>query len=236
MHKTFTILLTLGLLMASAVMAGPPPAPPGGAYQGGWGMCPENWENRYGSFEVEGIWRPGHDWVVGYTGECHDPVYIQYEPICLDLWIELYCIQTYHFTHYQWHRRGDQQETVDFYICGTVSSNNQEWVSLVKENQDLDRLHFVADIFGNDHGESDIPIAWHYAWDSFDRLGGETPPEPRDISTWLDIAPGDNGNMTFLIPDPCDHWFCWWGRFIINYHQADGHYQLYMAGCPSPGL
>jgi hypothetical protein len=238
MHKIFTILLALGLLFATAVMAGEPPAPPDGAYQGGWGMCPVNWDNQYGSFgPVFGIWDPGHNWVVNYTGGHNEnPVYIQYDPICLDLWIELYCVQTYAFTQYQWHRIGNQHETVNFYISGTVSSNNAEWVGLTRASQDLDRLYFIEDIFGNDNGEADIPITWHYAWGSYDRLAGETPPLPGAIDNWYAIAPGDNGNMYFFIPNPCDHWFCWWGQFIIYYHQADGHYQLQMAGCPSPGL
>lgn len=237
MIKTLTLLLAFALLLSTSAVAGEPPAHPEGTYQGGWGMCPVNWDDQYGSFgPVFGIWDPGQGWVVGYEGDCNqNPVYIDYAPICLDLWIELYCVQTYEFTHYQWHRIGNEHEIVDFYICGTVSSNNAEWVGLTRASQDLDRLHFIEDVLDRDQGQ-DIPISWHYAWGSYDRLGGEVPPEPGTIETWHAIAPGDNGNMYFCIPDPCDHWFCWWGQFEIIYHQADGHYQLHMAGCPAPGL
>jgi hypothetical protein len=239
MVKPIVYSLAIALLIATSVMADAPPAHPEGTYQAGWGMCPVNWENRYGSFQADGIWRPGHNWVVGYEGDCNQtPIYIQYDPICLDLWIELYCMQTYEFTNYEWHRIGDQHEDVTFYICGIVSSNNPEWVGLVRASQDLDRLHFMGDIFGNDHGESDISIDWHYAWGSYDRPGGETPPDPRNLNNdcWHDICPGNNGNMYFQIPEVCDHWFCWKGEFTIAYHQADGHYQLHMAGCPAPGM
>jgi hypothetical protein len=238
MIKTPILLTIFALLLATSIMADEPPAHPEGTYQGGWGMCPENWENQYGSFgPVFGIWDPGHDWIIDYE-DCNNenPVYIQYAPICLDLWIELYCVQTYQFTNYQWHRIGNQHEVVDFYICGTISSNNPEWVGLTRADQDLDRLHFIEDVFGNNHGEPDIPIEWHYAYGSYDRLGGETPPHPNDIDNWHSICPAQNGNMYFHIDEPCDHWFCWWGQFIIQYHQADGHYQLHMAGCPTPGM
>jgi hypothetical protein len=129
-------------------------------------------------------------------------------------------MQTYQFTHYEWHRIGDRYEDVTFFICGTVSSNNAEWVGLTRASQDLDRLHFIGDVFGSDNGEADIPITWHYAWGNWDPE--DDPPLPGDIHTWYVISPGNNGNMYFYIPESCDHWFCWKGEFTIQYHQADG--------------
>lgn len=232
--KALFSLFIVSLLLFSPVFASPPPA--NGNYHAGWGMNPNNWQTATGQFgPVFGIWQPGHDWVVGYDG-CYNPIYIDYDNITLDLWIELYCLQTYEFTHYQWHRIGNADETINFYICGWISSNNGECVSLMRGNEDLDHLYFREDIFGRTNRGRDIPITWHYAWGSYDRPGGESPPEPGNIGCWHEIVPNDHGNLTFCIPDPCDHWFCFWGQFRIRYHENDGHYQLVMAGCPAPLL
>ena len=236
MSKALFSLLIVGLLLCSPVLADEPPEHEG--YQAGWGMNPNNWESATGQFGPEfGIWDPGHGWVVDYEGGCHNPIYIDYDEITLDLWIELYCIQSYAFTHYQWHRIGNADEWIDFYICGIVHSNNGEWVSLMAGDDDLGFLHFREDIFGRTgptHGR-DIPIIWRYAWDEYDHFN-ETPPQDpaEDIDCWSNIVTPDP-NISFRVPK-CDHWFCFWGRFHIRYHENDGHYQLVMAGCPAPEL
>jgi len=241
--KALFSLFIVGLLLSAPVLAEEPPAHQDyrGVYQGGWGMNPTDWDSTDGiSFNASGIWDPGHEsWVVGYEG-CHhcNPIYIEYAPITLDLWIELYCIQSYAFTHYMWHRIGNADEVINFYICGTVHSNNGEWVSLMAGEDDLGYLHFREDIFGHtgvNYGR-DIPIEWQYAWDEYDHFT-DTPPLPENIpdGDWSGVVT-PNPNITFCIPDPCDHWFCFWGQFHILYHENDGHYQLVMAGCPAPEL
>ncbi len=241
MVKTLFSLLVVGLLLFSPVLADEPPAH--GGYQAGWGMNPNNWQTATGCYNSGiGIYDPHHgggggSWVVGYEDGCNNPIYIQYDNITLDLWIEMYMIQTYCFTQYQWHRIGNQDEYINFYICGTVFSNNGQYIQLMRGDEDLDYLHFREDIFGRTGRGRDIPITWHYAWGAYDHYN-ETPPDCEDIpeGDWHEIVPNQCGNLSFVIPEPCDHWFCFWGQFHLLYHENDGHYGLVMAGCPAPML
>jgi len=239
--KALFPLFIVSLLLFSPVLADEPPAH--GDHHAGWGMNPNPWETATGCFNSGlAIYDPdaglggGNNWVVDYQDGCNNPIYIDYADITLDLWIELYMIQTYCFTQYQWHRIGNADEWIDFYICGIVHSNNGEVVSLMAGDDDLGFLHFREDIFGRTgptHGR-DIPIIWRYAWGSYDHFNEDPPEPPGGINNWSDpVTP--NPNISFCIPK-CDHWFCFWGRFHIRYHENDGHYQLVMAGCPAPEL
>ena len=100
------------ILTSVAVMANATPPPAHGGYQSGWGMNPTNWENESGSFSAMGLYDPnytggGASWVVGWN----PTAYINYAPITLELWIEMYMLLTYEYTSYQWHRLGNSGET-----------------------------------------------------------------------------------------------------------------------------
>jgi hypothetical protein len=231
MKRYFIASMMMIAVLALVVNATPPPA--NGGYLPGWGMNPTNWNNYSGSFTAWGIYDPlvggGNGWVVGY-GIGNAPIYIQYAPITLELWIEMYALQTYHYTSYQWHRLGNAAEHICFTIEGLVQSNNGQYVSLVRGQQDLTNLWFIHDIFdrtGIQYG-SNLPLTWMGRWGRGLIYGSEVQ------WGWELLTPGPD--LTMLIGEPCDHWFQFEGCFDIPYHQADGYYNLTMAGCPAPEL
>ena len=240
----YLLLVILAVTVPALVFAQalyPPPA--NGGYQPGWGMNPTNWQAVSGSFSAWGLYDPlyvggGDAWVVDWT----DPlnvVYIQYAPITLELWIEMYSLQTYQYTSYQWHRLGNQAENICFSITGTIQSNNGQYVSLMKDQQELTNLWFVEDIFGRTtygplppsypYTSADIPLSWQARWGRGLVVGEMVQ------WGWQAVMP-DPDNLTILIDEPCDHWFEFEGCFTIPYHQPDGYYMLEMAGCPAPQM
>jgi hypothetical protein len=242
--KRLVLALMLVAALAFVANATEPPAPPAGygTYLPGWGMTNFNWQDYSGSFSSLGVYDPnylgfGDSWVVGY-GAGGTPMYIAYAPITLDLWIEMYCLQTYHYTSYQWHRLGNALETITFIVEGTLSSNNGQWVSLVGPlmPQTMDKLYFLHNIFG---GQSpappapDItPLTWEGQWGTGLVYGVNV------SVAWGPLTPAGSihQQISMLIPDPSEHWFQFRGTYTIPYHQPDGHYNLTLAGCPAPEL
>jgi len=242
MTRYFVIML-LGITIPALVFATsayPPPA--NGVYNGGWGMNPTNWQTQTGSFSAWGLYDPlyggaGDAWVVSW-----DPTiqYIQYAPIKLELWVEMYCLQTYRYTSYQWHRLGNQYECIEFIIEGTVQSNEAQAVSLKETTYPLTHIYFVEDIFGRvDPGplppgypnpNAHIPLEWFGRWGR-GLTYGEYQVWPENGWQGPMCVPGC---LTMLITEPCDHWFQFKGEFCIPYHQPDGYYRLDLAGCPAP--
>jgi len=234
--KYTLIALVAVLCLATFAMAIPPPANDG--YAAGWGMNPTRWQTATGTFSAWGIYDPlfnnppngGAPWVIGYNGVM--PVYITYAPITLQLWIEMYALQTYQYTSYQWHRLGNLAETICFDITGTCQSNNGQYISLMKGADGLDKLWFRHNIFG---GQSptppaiDLAITWTGSWGR-GLVYGVSP-------TWSGVLVPSPNDLTMLLEDvPFDHWFGFNGCFSIPYNQPDGYYSLTMAGCPAPVL
>ena len=156
---------------------------------------------------------------------------VQYANITLDLYVEMYMIETYACTEYVWHRLGNHSETICFDINGTVASNQALAVSLTRLNEDLNYLYQRSNMFG---GGGNIPITWQY------RFGNNPESMPTTFPTnptgsWTCITPGANGNLTFCVPK-CNHWFQFRGCFDLPYHVDDGHYGLVIGGCPLPSL
>jgi len=236
--------LVLALMMVAMVVlvanATAPPAPPWGAGHEGWGMTWYNWDNVSGTFSSWGLYDPlyppqqGAAWVVGWN----PTAYITYAPITLELWIEMYAQQTYHYTSYQWHRLGNALEQINCIIEGTIQSNNGQYMSLTHGTDPLNFLYFRENVLGGTSpgASANIPILWYGRWGTgLIYEAGQVWPS----SGWNPITPGqygDPGDITMLIPDPCDHWFQFKATFEIAYHQADGYYSLTMAGCPAPVL
>lgn len=230
--KYLIVSIVLISLMAFPALATAPPA--NGAYVGGWGMNPTNWQTATGSFSAWGLYDPaggggGAGWIVGWS-----PItYISYAPITLELWIEMYSLQTYHYTSYQWHRLGDQAEHICFTIEGLCQSNNGQYIILESDGTDpLTHLFFRHNVLGGSSPTPpaiDLPITWQARWGTGSTYGSNVQ------WGWLTPIP-DGENLYVLIPDPCDHWFQFEGCFDIAYHQPDGYYSLTMAGCPAPVL
>ena len=228
----YVIAALLAVCLVGAVYAVPPPANDG--YLGGWGMNPTNWQTTTGSFSAWGIYDPlggggGAPWVVSY-GSGGTPVYINYAPITVELWVEMYAIQAYRYTSYQYHRLGNAAETVCFTIEGTLQSNNGQYVQLMKGADPLNKLYFRHNVLGGltPGASADLPITWAGTWGTGLVYG-------QNIA-WGPLPLTPNPDLTMLIADPCDHWFQFQGCFAIPYHQADGYYSLTMAGCPAPEL
>lgn len=227
-----SILLLFLAIPALAAAANPPPAY--GGYNAGWGMNPNNWQTTTGSFNSGTvIYDPlgplgGNSWVVGYNAGL--PIYLVYTPITMELWVEMYMIQTYQYTSYQWHRIGNTPEHICFYIQGTVESNNGQYVSLTADGVDpLTALKFRENIFGNTTPGptcGDIPITWRTRWGTGLTYGADI------VQDWAMDTP--DPDVTLLIPDPCNHWYQFEGCFDLAYHVCDGYYSLTSAGCPAP--
>ena len=242
-HLILAVMMIAMLAMvANAAALYPPPA--NGAYGPGWGMNPTDWQTTTGSFSSWGLYDPlggggGDPWVVEWLPSI---VYIDYADITLELWIEMYSLQTYHYTSYQWHRRGDggspgNPEQIECIIEGTSQSNNGQSISLTRGTEDLTHLWFVEDIFGRVNGTTiygtDIPISWSGRYGSGLTYGTNFL-WPNTSGDWEPLTPGPD--ITIPNVPLCDHWFQFKGVFELIYHQEDGYYKLTMAGCPAPTL
>jgi hypothetical protein len=228
--RLFTLVILLALM---AMMADATPPPTHGGYQSGWGMNPTNWQSQSGSFSAMGFYDPnytggGGSWAVGWN----PTTYINYAPITLELWIEMYMLLTYEYTSYQWHRLGDAAETITFTIDGTMSSNHYQYVLLLAEaGWDPNYLSFQGNIgVGNDNNVRDqIPITWRGRWGD-GLVVGENIVEDWHFLIWF-------CDVLILAQIPaCDHWFQFEGSFDLLYHEADGYYKLLLSGCPTPAF
>lgn len=227
----------LTILIAAIVFAGTAfaqvPAPPAhGAYPTGWGLNPNNWNSYTGSYN-SGLALYDPTGVLGGLGWHVFPggAPIVYAPITLELWIEMYMMQTYWNTQYQWHRLGDAAETITFTIDGTVSSNEGLWVLCTKASGvDGNLLKFQGNIgVGDNNNMRDIPISWRGRWGMTHTIGTNIM-MPWTALTWS----GDELILDEL--DACDTWFQFEGEFDLLYHEADGYYSLELTGCPAPSL
>lgn len=233
LKKAAFLVAILALVWAGAAWSTPPPAQ--GGYQAGWGMNPTNWQKTTGSFSAWGIYDPvggsgGDPWVVDYSFPGGVPVYIDYADITLELWVEMYALQTYEYTSYQWHRLGDNAETITFVIQGILKSNNGQYVSLMRGAEDLTHLYFREDIFGRtgpDYG-TDIPISWEGRWGEGTVYGSSVQ------WGWEPLTPDGEGDLNIGPIPSCDHWFQFKGSFSLDYHVDDGYYSLVTEGCPAP--
>lgn len=214
--------------------AGSTPVPPAnGAYVAGWGMNPTDWQTATGTYNSGlALYDPdglggGAGWLTGWNAY----TYISYAPITLELWIEMYMIQTYHYTSYQWHRLGNHAETIIFTIDGTVSSNEGCWVLCTKDpSWDPNYMTFVHNIgVGDDRNARDIPLTWRGRWGDGHIIGDNV------VLTWTGLDwVGDE--LILAEVEACDTWFQFEGSFDIEYHEADGYYYCALAGCPAPTL
>jgi len=232
--------LTLAVLAVAfcAFVASAIPPPANGGYLPGWGMNPNPWDATSGNYYAWGIYdplaggNPCFGWVVGYTTPGMAPIYITYADISLELWIEMFMELSYEFTSYQWHRVGENAETISFCIEGVISSNHPQWVCLTEKNpaQPLSHLQFIEDIFGNTgpmYG-TNIAIMWTVEYGTgaipgLNTVYGPTPVQP-------------DPDLCVLIEYPCTHWFRFCGTFCLVEHVADGYYTLIMGGCAYPNL
>jgi len=227
------------ILMAVAVMAmiafatgSTPPPPARSPYAGGWGMNPTRWDSAFGTWSSGlSLYDPnssgGGGWVVGWN----PTTYITYAPITLELWIEMYSIQTYHYTHYQWHRLGDLAENVCFTIEGTLVSNEGCYVLMTADPAfDPNYLNFEHNIgVGDDRNARDIPIVWSGRWGHGLAYGDSL------VLDWTNLS-WNQDELVLAEVTPCNNWFQFRGCFDLVYHEADGYYKLVIAGCPAPGL
>jgi hypothetical protein len=230
------ILAVMMIAMLALVANAQVPEPPAnGTYSGGWGMNPNDWETTTGSYnsgialyKLDPAHPAGNGWLVGW-----DPlVYIDYAPITFELWIEMYMIQTYHYTSYQWHRIGNHAENICALIQGTVKSNEGCWVLCTCDPlvNDPNYLTFQGNMgAGDDRNARDIPVTWEGRWG----LGldyGVDPQMPWTQLTWAD------GELILDELTACDRWFEFRMCFDLLYHEADGYYSLEITGCPAPTL
>jgi hypothetical protein len=232
MLKKLIIGSILLLFLTIPAQATAPPA--NGGYSAGWGMNPTNWNNHSGSWSSGfALYEPtggggfgGAGWLVGWNPY----VYVNYAPITIELWIEMYMIQTYHYTSYQFHRLGNAAEHLCFTIQGTVQSNEGVWVLCTQGTLDPDFLHFQHNIgVGDDNNARDIPISWEGRYGSSFTYGSNI------IMGWTPLT-WSGGELILDEFDACDHWFEFRGCMDLLYHEADGYYFLDLAGCPAPQL
>jgi len=241
--------LILALMVVSAIAmiawADEPPAPPVGSGipgTAGWGYCAVAWTDISGTWgpvfalyptggSGGGAWRV-YDQVTGvYIGG------INYAPIYIDLWVELYMVNSYRYTTYAYHRIGNElTSTLAITIQGLIQSNHAMTVSLVgPSTETMNVLHFRHDALNRVNGAviygSDLPITWYGRYG----LGSEYGTGVQ--WGWNAITPTVTPPqlVSMLIP-ACDHWYEFQGAVLIPYHIDDGHYELTLAGCPGPEL
>lgn len=237
MSRTKLLITVMALLVIPSLAAGqmvPPPAH--GSYLGGWGYNPTKWD------AISGSWSSGFTmycptgplggagWFVDWTDPAN-PVYIDYGDITLELWIEMYMIQTYQWTDWQWHRLGNEAEHICFNIGGTIQSNEGVWILMTADPAyDPNFLTFQGNIgVGDDRNVRNIPITYRGRWgDGF--VVGNNVVQGWTALTWA------GGDLILAELEACDHWFEFEGCFDLVYHEADGYYKLVLAGCPAPTL
>jgi len=229
----YVIASMLALCMVGLVYGQANPPPANGGYAGGWGMNPTNWETTSGAMDPTwGIYNPvvglgGGGWVVGWG----DPLtYITYSPITIELWVELYALQSYRFTSYKFHRTGDSEEPLCWTIQGLIAQNHNSWVMLTKGANPLTHLKFNNGVVGGNAGDppADLPITWTTRWGNGIEFGLDI------VANWFP-APWSGDDIGYRIPK-CDHWFEFKGCVGDMYHVSDGYYSLQIAGCPAPEL
>jgi hypothetical protein len=231
--KYFLAVLVAVCLVTTAWAAGTTPLPPAnGGYGGGWGMNPTNWNATSGSWSSWGLYNPdlsgGGGWVVGWN----PTVLISYDPITIELWVEMYALQTYHYTSYQFHRVGNAAENICFTIEGLLQSNEDLWLGLTHGIDPLSHLIFRhANGVGDGIG-ANLPITWTGRYGQYSVYGDYLLWGWAPLSTT--VSPGD-----LYFPDQIpisDHWFQFKGCFDLPYHVPDGYYSLAIAGCPAPEM
>lgn len=241
MKNILLFAIMLAIVPATSVVASDPPAH--GSYNAGWGMNPGNWDATTGGWSsglsLYSGSGGGQGWYNNWTNPGTPTWDPDYAPISLELWIELYMIQTYEYTSYQWHRLGNAGETIEFIISGTIRSNSGEWIILERGTDPMTHLWFQHNVLGGTslglphgwggHAGGHVPITWYYCWGR-----GLTWYQNIQVD-WTEVDPGD-GNIEFAIEEGCDHWYGFKGELEILYHQPDGYYTLEIAGCPSPLL
>ncbi len=242
MYKSIFALLIVGLLIAGPALAGPPPAY--GGYPAGWGNNPTEWQRSFGTC---------YKWALFSPIECHPPegewnVFVEGDlvghdyccEITIEMWIELYALMTYDYTAWMFHRLGDEAETVNGFITGTMQSNHPQCMNLVPGmGFNLNYLQFAHNVWGHREDIDDIPLNWGYVWGSgLDYPDGyaDDPAYRDDGGIYYPIEPDNEGILSFCIDVECDHWFIWWFWFYLPYHVDDGYYYLLFAGCPVPLL
>jgi len=244
--KRLVLALMAICMIVLVANADPPPAwtnpSTGQHWNAGWGKDPENWSDATGSASYWGLYDPsmgGGDWhIFSYnsgTGEWTDMGQIVYQNINLDLWIEMLVIQTYQFTDYRWHYAtllNPGPTPVDFYISGTVSSNQMTSLSLTYVGQDINKLHGHCASWGG--APADLNLTWKA------RMGtglivGQGQTNPSSGYQLVTVPAAGDMVLPWYIP-PCDHWFEFWGHFDLIYHGQHGHWDLTMGGCPLPVL
>ncbi len=235
MSRTKLLIPLVALLVIPSLAAGqaiPPPAH--GDHIAGWGYNPHKWNAVSGSWTSGfAMYNPtapelgGAGWVVGW-----DPLtYIDYGDITLELWIEMYMVQTYQYTSYQWHRLGNEAEQICFTIDGTVQSNEGAWILMTADPAwDPNYLKFMGHIgVGDNRNMRDIPITWQGQW------GHGWIPGVDVVMPWTSLE-WEGDDLILAEIEACDQWFQFEGCFDLLYHEADGYYKLVIAGCPAPSL
>jgi hypothetical protein len=228
MYKSILAILLVGLLAAPA-LAVPPP--------GGWGNHCESWQECEGDFAEFALHNDdppqGCCDVDGWT------VFIGMDPQdypfmavgSLQLWIELYACHTVFNTHWQFHRLATAGFTIEFMICGIIRSNNGIVVQITGNQMPMGAIQYIHNVFGRDDGLGyDYAISWRKAFGAGDNIPVE--------KQWID-ATGEvsgTGMITFVFEEPCDHWWCIYGVFCVEYHAHDGYYLLSLIACPLPIL
>jgi hypothetical protein len=236
------LILAVMMIAMLALVANAVPPPAHGGYSGGWGMNPTNWQAVSGSYNSGlALYDPngsggGAGWIVEWTPPTY--AYINYAPITLELWIEMYMIQTYAYTSYQWHRLGDDGTDIVFTISGTIQSNEALFVLMTEQaGWDPLGLEFVEHIGvgDNDNMRPLLPISWRGRYGTGLVPGGGTVLMDWTALSWSGTTP--NRELVFPSQVPaCDHWFEFEGTIELVYHEADGYYKTVYAGCPSPML
>jgi len=222
MRKLSFILIVIAAL-AFVANATEPPAY--GNYLGGWGNTPCTWTNITGSWGFWGIYQYGYGslpcegWNI--AGECNpDPVWITYPTITVELWVEMYAHFYIEHLVYQYHRLGNQAETISFVISGWIKSNSPQQILLgCTGGEYLDYLYFRHDVAGNTGSAygSDLPITWEAQYT-------QTPGQWPGYSI---IGLNNCGGVDIEVPK-CDSWFRFRGSFDLPYHIDDGYYSLCM--------
>jgi hypothetical protein len=228
MYKSILAILLVGLLAAPA-MAVPPP--------GGWGNDCTVWQDCDGffsEFALHNDQAPNgccdvDGWTVFVGLEAQDYPFMAIG--ALQLWVELYACQTVYNTNWQFHRTADAAFNIMFEICGVIRSNNGIIVSVTGNGQHMGIIRYIENVFGfNDGMGNDYAISYQKASGNGDQI----PAQKNYTSAANEVA--QTGAITFIFEEPCDHWWCIFGMFCVEYHADDGYYLLSLISCPMPIL